>query len=137
GKPSGTDQPCYGSRVDNGSAALTEHLGNFISHAEPDACQVDRDDLMPHGLGTLCRQRASSSSNPRIVMGTIQPSIRGHSLRDQGLHFNGLGDVGPDKDSLPTLFGDHMARLVSTRLVHVGYNQFGTFSGKGERSGSS
>jgi hypothetical protein len=29
-----------------------------------------------------------------------------------------------------------MDRLVSTLLVHIGYNQFGTFSGKGERRGS-
>jgi hypothetical protein len=60
GKSSATDQPCHGSRIDNGSASLTEHLGNFISHAEPDACQVDRDDLMPRVFGILGGQRTTS-----------------------------------------------------------------------------
>ena len=61
GKPSGTDQPCHRSCIDNGPAALVQHLGDFIFHAEPDACQVDRDHLMPRVFGILCRERASSS----------------------------------------------------------------------------
>jgi hypothetical protein len=69
-------------------------------------------------------------------MGTVQPSIRGHSLRGQGLHFNGLGDIGLDKDRLTTLFRDHMDRLVSALLVHISNDEFDTFSGKRQRSGS-
>jgi hypothetical protein len=29
-----------------------------------------------------------------------------------------------------------MDRLVSTIFIHIGYNQFGTFSGKGQGGGS-
>jgi hypothetical protein len=41
-----------------------------------------------------------------------------------------------DKGRVSALFRDHMDRLVSTILVHIGNNQFGTFSGKGQCSGS-
>jgi hypothetical protein len=64
-------------------------------------------------------------------VGTIQPSIRGHSLRDHGLYFDGLGHVSPDKDDFSTLLRDEVHGLLATLLVHISDNQFGPFSGKG------
>jgi hypothetical protein len=69
-------------------------------------------------------------------MSAIESAIHSHSLRDQGLHFDGLRNVSPDKNGFPALFRDHMDRLVSALLIRVRNDQFGPFSGKGQRSGS-
>jgi hypothetical protein len=69
------------------------------------------------------------------MMGTIESAIGLHCLRDQRFHGSSLGDIRLHKDCFPTVFGDHMDGLISTVLLHIGNNQFGAFSGKGQRRG--
>jgi hypothetical protein len=61
--------------------------------------------------------------------------------------FNGFGNhrfdcyrlrhISLDEGGFPPVFCDHMDGLSSTLLVHIRNNQFGPFSSKGQRSGSS
>lgn len=48
-----------------------------------------------------------------------------------------MGDVNLDEGRFPAVFGNDMDRLLSTIFVHICHDEFGTFSRKGQRRGSS
>jgi hypothetical protein len=69
-------------------------------------------------------------------MGTVQAAIGVNGSGNQCFDGCSLGDIGLNKNRVSTLFRDHMDRLLTTFLVHIGNDEFGTFSGKRQRSGS-
>ena len=100
------------------------------------ALQVDAEDAIPGLFGALVEGCPRACPDARIIMGTIQPSICGYSLRNECLYFDGLGHVSPDKDGFSPLLCDEMNRLLAPVFVHVRDDEFGTFPSKGEGSGS-
>lgn len=58
-----SNYPGHGRHIDDGtSAALPDHLQNFVLHAEPDAFEVDVLHLIPIFLGLL-DERSSTSAD--------------------------------------------------------------------------
>jgi hypothetical protein len=103
--------------------------------------QVNGDHLMPPLLGILCSQQPLFTPDPCprnacIIVGTVQPAIGLHGFANHRFDFGGIGDIDPYERRFAPLLCDHVDGLLSTVLVHISNDQFGTFSGKGERSGS-
>ena len=69
-------------------------------------------------------------------MGTIESAIGLHHCRNQGFDSGRLRDINLYEGCIPAVFCNHMDSPLTTVFVHIGDNQFGTFSGKGECRGS-
>jgi hypothetical protein len=91
---------------------------------------------MPIVFWELGSGRIGTLRDPRIIVRTVQPTIRLNRLANHGCDFCGVGDIDAYKRRFTPILCDHMHGLLSPVFVHIGDDQLGTFSGKGESGGS-
>ena len=125
------NQTCSRGGVHDCSTPLLQHLGDFILHAQPHPLEIDGDHALPHLFGIL-GGRGRTPFDPRVIMRTIQPSIRLHCPSDQRLDCCGLRHLGFDEEGLAAALLNQARGLFPALNRHVSHHDFGPFSGKGE-----
>jgi len=86
--PRGTDEARDGRHVDDNSAALLEHLLNFVLQAKPHAFQIDVDGAVPVFFG-LFGNGAPALLDPGVIERNIQTAKLFHRFLDKRANISG------------------------------------------------
>ena len=90
--------------VDDGSAALSQHLRNLVLQAQEYAREIDSQHGVERGLTEFVQALASrangSSGNAGIVERAVDPPIGGDGARHHRGHIGFHGYVAPDRNGL-------------------------------------
>nr|WP_236023053.1 hypothetical protein [Dictyobacter formicarum] len=87
--------------IDNGTAALPEHLAQLVFHTAPHPAQVDCQHAIPLVAADVCRV-STALHDTRVVECRVQSPEAGHGSLDQGCHLIVIGHIAAKSESLPT-----------------------------------
>jgi hypothetical protein len=104
-------------RIDDRAAALFQHLGNLVLHAQPDPAKINRDRPIKIVLGAGGRIR-HAALDTGVVIGPVDPTIGFDGLFDHHFDLRGDRDVGGDATCRTARILDHLDSSFST-LGHV------------------
>ena len=126
----GGNQPHNRGGVDDGPAALRQHLRQFRFHRQPDAFQIDAQHPVEIRLRVVGGQRAARrAGNAGVVESAIQPSVGRHRLRHHRLRRRRVRHIGRHQDSLAAGLFDELHRFLAALGVHIGHRHPGALPG--------
>ena len=132
GRAGKSNQPRHRRAVDDYTAAIGEHGGDFILHAEVHALQVDRNHPIELVLGVFVRDGVDAF-DPGVVEREIEPPERLHGIGNHLLDLIGDGNIGPDHDCLAALSPDHFNGFIAARRGAIDHHHFGAFASERQR----
>ncbi len=112
-------------RIDDRTAALLEHLLNFLLETEAHAEYVDGHELGEILLGGVRRADAEGSADAGVVMRAIEPPVCCDDCRHRRFHVGGFADVDATKYRLAAGILDEFDRQFAAAFVDVGDGDLG------------
>ena len=108
----------HGRRIDDGAAAMSQHVFSCRDIGQEDSVQVDVDHLAPLRIGHFLRRRVDTDA--RIVVAEIQSSQFLRNLLYHGVHLLRIRAVRADRDDLTArLFRQLCCGLFCLRNIQI------------------
>src|SRR5271166_3471310 len=129
-----------GSRINDGAAAVFQHLRYLVLHTQEHPGQVDCDDPCPILFAAISDIDWLAVSHlaldTGVVKGAVQPAVSLDGPGDHGFDLLADRDIGFDEQRFAACILDHSYRLLATITVVIGDRDFRTFACEDDRGGA-